>query len=698
MISIQTNVNSLVAQQNLNVNSAFQSKTIQQLTSGYRINSSGDDAAGLALANKDRNQVSELTQGVSNGNDGVAQLQIMDGGMSNISMILDRLKTLAMQSSSDSYTGGVSGRQTLNSEFQTDIQEIDRQAQSIGLNTGGTFAKNLAIYLGAGNGSQTQSNSVVNVDLSKSTCDSQSLGLTGVTAVNANTYDLGDASATSVHNIVNNAANVANEKTAGFTQFTFFGAGFSNDTSQSSPSNSGITVDVNLNGVGDTNSLVDAINQAISSAAEQPTSAAAAFKAAGITAQITTDASGNQKLSFSSGNSAFEVDATDKMSSALMGNFAYSGSAVGAVMGSTVVGAATSFTSFPTNASVTITGAGLSSPVTVSVNSSVATAASLAGSLQTSIRAAMGGATTISVSANGSSDLVFKTSKGAIQVTSSGDPSDKLGLSSTNGNTVAAASTKMYGTLVSGGAYELGSTNGSSASVTNFNWVKNIASGSQAVTITATDANGSTHATTVNLTSATGSGDSLKDAVATINSQLQKGNDSTLQQITAVVVNDNGVQKINFTSTLSDFKVSLGTTPGTTSSIQGIADSTFNATTGVTGQGTTTGSVKYGSGGALDISTIQDAQAAVTAITNAVNQLGLAQAAVGKGENVLNFAINLAQSQITNISAAESNIRDANVAQEAANLTKAQVLQQASMAAMAQANSAPQAVLSLLRG
>jgi len=64
----------------------------------------------------------------------------------------------------------------------------------------------------------------------------------------------------------------------------------------------------------------------------------------------------------------------------------------------------------------------------------------------------------------------------------------------------------------------------------------------------------------------------------------------------------------------------------------------------------------------------------------------------------LSYAIDLAQSQITNFSAAESSIRDANVAQQAANLTKAQVLQQASIAAMAQANSAPQAILSLLRG
>ena len=58
--SIQTNVNSLIAQENLRVNSNFQSQTIQRLTSGYRINNSGDDAAGLAIANKFRNDTAEL--------------------------------------------------------------------------------------------------------------------------------------------------------------------------------------------------------------------------------------------------------------------------------------------------------------------------------------------------------------------------------------------------------------------------------------------------------------------------------------------------------------------------------------------------------------------------------------------------------------------------------------------------------------
>jgi flagellin len=71
---------------------------------------------------------------------------------------------------------------------------------------------------------------------------------------------------------------------------------------------------------------------------------------------------------------------------------------------------------------------------------------------------------------------------------------------------------------------------------------------------------------------------------------------------------------------------------------------------------------------------------------------------VGAGENDLQFATSLANSQIANTSAAEGRIRDADMAAEAANLTRAQVLSQASLAAMAQANAAPQGVLTLLKG
>src|SRR5262245_4437821 len=153
--SIQTNVNSLVAQENLRINNMFQSRTISRLTSGYRINSSADDAAGLAVANKFRSQTAELTQGVRNANDGLSQLQIIDGGLCNVSNILDRLKTLATESASDSFSGD---RSTLNNEYQSLLAEINRQAANIGLAAGGSSNSVLSVYIG---GASTASNAVV---------------------------------------------------------------------------------------------------------------------------------------------------------------------------------------------------------------------------------------------------------------------------------------------------------------------------------------------------------------------------------------------------------------------------------------------------------------------------------------------------------------------------------------------------------
>src|SRR5436190_9739105 len=167
--SIQTNVNSLIAQENLRVNSNFQSMTIQRLTSGYRINSSGDDAAGLAVANKFRSDISELSQGVRNANDGISTLQIVDGGINNVSKMLDRLRTLATQSASDTFAGD---RTVLNNEFQGLLSEIDRQSQSVGLNRGGQFARALQVFIGGGKdavtGGLNAANGTDNMDLRNS--------------------------------------------------------------------------------------------------------------------------------------------------------------------------------------------------------------------------------------------------------------------------------------------------------------------------------------------------------------------------------------------------------------------------------------------------------------------------------------------------------------------------------------------------
>ena len=175
MISLQTNVDSLNAQENLNKTNQFQGTTIQQLSSGYRINKSGDDAAGLAVANLYQSTITELNQGVINANNGLSQLQIIDGGLSNISTILSRLKTLASESASSTFTGS---RATLDQEYQTALGEITRQANNINLGTGGSFATNLTTYVG---GANNIVNGQVSVNLANSAVDATGLGLVGST-------------------------------------------------------------------------------------------------------------------------------------------------------------------------------------------------------------------------------------------------------------------------------------------------------------------------------------------------------------------------------------------------------------------------------------------------------------------------------------------------------------------------------------
>jgi len=174
-------------------------------------------------------------------------------------------------------------------------------------------------------------------------------------------------------------------------------------------------------------------------------------------------------------------------------------------------------------------------------------------------------------------------------------------------------------------------------------------------------------------------------AATAINTALQKTGIAALQSIVAVADPTKG--NISFvTNSTTPFTMTIGEEAGK------------DTGKGFANPDTVQKATSYGVGGTADISNQGSAQSAVTALANAVASLGTAQAVVGRGENQFGYAVNLAQSQLTNLTTAESRIRDADLAAEAANLTKAQILLQAGVAALAQANSAPQAVLSLLKG
>ena len=123
--SVVSNIASANAQTNLQGTNMGLNKALSRLSSGFRINQSGDDAAGLAVANTYRNDQAILSQGMRNANDGLSKLQIKDSALANIGMVLDRMATLATQAASSSDAGTIS---KLSAEYATLIQEIDREA------------------------------------------------------------------------------------------------------------------------------------------------------------------------------------------------------------------------------------------------------------------------------------------------------------------------------------------------------------------------------------------------------------------------------------------------------------------------------------------------------------------------------------------------------------------------------------------
>jgi len=129
--SVVSNISSANAQANLVQTNLGLNRALTRLSSGFRINYAGDDAAGLAVANAYRNDISIINQGIRNANDGLSGLQIKDGALANISTLLDRLATLATQAASGETSDA--SRATLDLEYQDVLREIDREATVAGL-------------------------------------------------------------------------------------------------------------------------------------------------------------------------------------------------------------------------------------------------------------------------------------------------------------------------------------------------------------------------------------------------------------------------------------------------------------------------------------------------------------------------------------------------------------------------------------
>jgi flagellin len=127
-ISLQTNMASINAQRQTNKTSSNLGKTMQRLSSGFRINSAQDDAAGLGISERLRSQVKGLGQAIRNANDGLSVVQTAEGVMGEVGDILIRMRELSVQSASDSVT--TTERGYISTEFTELKSEINRLVKS----------------------------------------------------------------------------------------------------------------------------------------------------------------------------------------------------------------------------------------------------------------------------------------------------------------------------------------------------------------------------------------------------------------------------------------------------------------------------------------------------------------------------------------------------------------------------------------
>ena len=142
MTAINTNVSSILARNALVANERSMSTSMERLSTGVRINSAKDDAAGLAIASKMTSQIKGLDQAVRNANDAVSLIQTAEGALIETTNMLQRMRELAVQSASD--TNVTADRTALNTEFQQLKSEINRIASNTQWNGANIIDKSFA--------------------------------------------------------------------------------------------------------------------------------------------------------------------------------------------------------------------------------------------------------------------------------------------------------------------------------------------------------------------------------------------------------------------------------------------------------------------------------------------------------------------------------------------------------------------------
>lgn len=581
---INSNIQSLNAQRNLTLSQGEQSQAMERLTSGKRINSAADDAAGLSIANRMTSQVRGLDQAIRNANDGISLIQTAEGALDETTNILQRMRELSIQSANGTYDSG--NRATMNAEVQQLISEIDRISETTKFNglqiLDGTLGK---VDLQAG----ADANETISLEIGA--MNSTSLGgSAGDIVGSASTGGLADFT----------------------TVFTADGDITINDTAISAIDHAAATTNT-------LNEITASINADLEG------------KGAEVSALTTVEGTSVGTGILRAGTDTFKIDVVDGDGNAQ---------------------------------SYIITGTNSMDELVSKINDE----------------------TSVSATLNEKGYLVLSQENVlSIQTTdSTASPADKA-------SGITDATTNFSLVINDTSAEQNGVKIEIAANTT--------ADELQALGLNAQDDNGNIQGDEIATTTNAAEGDLIINGVAIGAVTLDATPTAAEKQAEAIkqinlLSDETGVVAFAGTATSS---IALRSTTGGEISIEAGNDLTsaqLYAHFGLTERNAVSGA---GSVAGINISTAEGAQKAIGTIDKALEQINSTRGDLGAVNNRLDFTVNNLSNVSENVAAARSRIEDADFAKESANLSRAQVLQQAGTAMLAQANAAPQQVLSLLQ-
>ncbi|HKM48738.1 MAG TPA: flagellin [Terriglobales bacterium] len=672
-LTILNNIAAIAAENQLNITSGNLQSTLEQLSSGSRINSGADDPAGLAIANGLSANIAALTQSSSNATGGIGELQVADGALSQVTTLLNRAVTLATESA----TGTVSDPQrlALDNEYQSIKTEINSIGSTTNYNGGQVFtASTLNVFLG--DGSATGSSLI---GVSTGLLSANGLNLGGATAAAGTLTQTAGSAAVAATNTLTNTADFVGS-TAATDTLTFGGTwsatlgvgdtvavGGKTYTFAADASGVANTVAIGANQQGSINNLTAAINA----------TAGGAGVAYGVgtvaNAQVSAVATSGTVLTVTQRNNGLVPTITGTGDTPVGGSTeTYTWAAVAAgTNGDTVTvgGKAYQFvTALSNNATA--------NEVVVNANT-VTTLNNLAAAVNQGTGAGTTYGTGTTQNANVAAGTAAGTSPAGTLIFTANNAGTAgnfiTGVASAHGTFAGSAGGGLFtGGLNAGAAPSAAAGDTVSVGGTTYTFVNALSSTAVAnqVLLEATDA-----ASLSNLANAVNGGTGLgatysTGTVANTNVTAATGTNLTT-----------GLDTITFTA-----------------STKGLAgDSIATAATGTAH--TFAGSVLTGgaAGSVNDLLTQSDAQAALSLIDGAVAQVAALRGNIGATVNRLQSASNVINNQVQNLTSAENTVTAADIPTAVANLTQFSILEQTGISALAQANQQQQLVLKLLQ-